>query len=82
MKGRETARPSSPSSHESKRKKNQSAREEIQSTREEMKTTTDERSLDIGQSGQFAPGGYYNQQGVNAPKRRTIDDEIVPPRRT
>jgi hypothetical protein len=23
---------------------------------------TDERSLDIGESGQFAPGGYYNQR--------------------
>jgi hypothetical protein len=24
---------------------------------------------------QFAPGGYYNQQGVNAPERLTIVDE-------
>ena len=42
---------------------------------------TDERSLDIGESGQFAPGGYYNQQGVNSPDRRSIDDDIVPPAR-
>ena len=42
---------------------------------------TEERSLDIGESGQFAPGGYYNQQGVNAPNRRTFDDDIVPPAR-
>jgi hypothetical protein len=77
MKGRKTARPASPSSQESKMKKDPFAR-----SSEEMKTTTGERSLDIGQSGQFAPGGYYNQQGVNAPKRRSIDDEIVPPRCT
>ena len=43
---------------------------------------TDDRSLDIGESGQFAPGGYYNQQGINQP-RRTLDDidDIVPPDR-
>lgn len=43
--------------------------------------TTEERSLDIGESGQFAPGGYYNQQGVNEPERRTLDDDVVPPGR-
>lgn len=43
--------------------------------------TTEERSLDIGESGQFAPGGYYNQQGINAPDRRTLDDDVVPPGR-
>jgi len=42
--------------------------------------TTEERSLDVGESGQFAPGGYYNQQGVNEP-RRNLDDEILPPGR-
>jgi len=36
---------------------------------------TEERSLDIGESGQHAPGGYYNQQGVNAPERSTLDDD-------
>jgi hypothetical protein len=36
---------------------------------------TEERSLDIGESGQHAPGGYYNQQGVNAPDRLTLDDD-------
>ena len=42
-----------------------------------------ERSLDIGESGQFAPGGYYNQQGVNQPRYRPLDDDddIVPPGR-
>ena len=36
---------------------------------------TEERSLDVGESGQHAPGGYYNQQGVNAPDRSTLNDE-------
>ena len=26
---------------------------------------TEERSLEIGESGQFAPSGYYNQQKAN-----------------
>ena len=43
--------------------------------------TNEERSLDIGESGQFAPGGYYNQQTVSKPDRRTVDDDIVPPGR-
>jgi hypothetical protein len=42
---------------------------------------TEERSLDIGEFGQFAPSGYYNQHKVNEPKR-TLDDEILPPART
>lgn len=41
----------------------------------------EERSLDIGESGQFAPGGYYNQQGVNEPRRTLDDDDIIPPAR-
>ena len=36
---------------------------------------TEERSLDIGESGQFAPGGYYNQQGVGAPDRSGLDPD-------
>lgn len=36
---------------------------------------TEERSLDVGESGQFAPGGYYNQQGVNAPDRSALDPD-------
>jgi hypothetical protein len=39
--------------------------------------TIEERSLDIGESGQFAPGGYYNQQAVNEPKRVDLDDDDV-----
>lgn len=36
---------------------------------------TEERSLDVGESGQFAPGGYYNQQGVNKPERSSLDED-------
>jgi hypothetical protein len=36
---------------------------------------TEERSLDVGESGQFAPGGYYNQQGVTAPDRSALDPD-------
>jgi len=36
---------------------------------------TDERSLDIGESGQHAPGGYYNQQGANQPDRSALDPD-------
>ena len=40
--------------------------------------TTEERSLDIGESGQFAPGGYYNQQTVDQPDRSSLDDDVIP----
>jgi len=43
--------------------------------------TTEEKSLDISESVQFAPGGYYNQETINQPRRRHIDDDIVPPGR-
>ena len=43
------------------------------SAEEELKT--EDRSLDIGESGQFAPGGYYNQQGVNEPDRSALDPD-------
>ena len=52
---------------------------EVQGGEEAIKN--EERSLDIGESGQFAPGGYYNQQSVTQSKRKTIDDDIVPPGR-
>lgn len=31
------------------------------------------RSLEYGDSGQFAPGGYYNQRAVTAPDRIDLD---------
>ena len=34
----------------------------------------DERAADFGESGQFAPGGYYNQQNVLAADRLDLDE--------
>lgn len=34
----------------------------------------DERAADFGESGQFAPGGYFNQQNVLAPDRIDLDE--------
>ncbi|HEY0547238.1 MAG TPA: hypothetical protein VGC91_17800 [Pyrinomonadaceae bacterium] len=34
----------------------------------------DQRAADFGESGQFAPGGYYNQQNVLAPDRIDLDE--------
>ena len=41
---------------------------------EEMNPANDARSLDIGESGQHAPGGYYNQHGVNQSRRVDLDE--------
>ncbi|MGH9880055.1 MAG: hypothetical protein ACRD6N_01365 [Pyrinomonadaceae bacterium] len=41
----------------------------------------EERSLDIGESERFAPGGHFNRQGVNEPRRTNMDDDILPPAR-
>ncbi|HEX8707789.1 MAG TPA: hypothetical protein VF723_05965 [Pyrinomonadaceae bacterium] len=41
---------------------------------EEVNPANDQRSLDIGESGQFAPGGYYNQHGINESERLDLDD--------
>lgn len=44
------------------------------SAAEEINPANDQRSLDIGESGQFAPGGYYNQHGVTEAERLNLDD--------
>jgi hypothetical protein len=41
---------------------------------EEVNPANDQRSLDIGESGQFAPGGYYNQHGVAEGDRLDLDE--------
>ena len=41
---------------------------------EELNPANDKRSLDIGESGQFAPGGYYNQHGINKSERLDLDE--------
>jgi hypothetical protein len=35
----------------------------------------DDRSLDIGESGQFAPGGRYNELNVTKPRRIDLDEQ-------
>jgi hypothetical protein len=44
---------------------------------ETINPANDERSLDIGESGQFAPGGYYNQLGVTKPDRIDLDEQTA-----
>lgn len=44
---------------------------------EEVNPANDKRSLDIGESGQFAPGGYYNQHGVNESERLDLDEQTA-----
>ena len=43
---------------------------------EETNPANDARSLDIGESGQYAPGGRYNELGVNSPRRIDLDDQV------
>ena len=43
---------------------------------EELNPANDRRSLDIGESGQFAPGGYYNQQAATKPERIDLDEQF------
>jgi hypothetical protein len=41
---------------------------------EALNPANDQRSLDIGESGQFAPGGYYNQHGAATSDRIDLDE--------
>jgi hypothetical protein len=43
---------------------------------EELSPANEERSLDIGESGQFAPGGRYNELGVTKPRRLDLDEQV------
>lgn len=43
---------------------------------DELRPANEERSLNIGESGQFAPGGRYNELGVNAPRRIDLDEQV------
>lgn len=38
-------------------------------------TEDNQRALDIGAQGQFAPGGYYNQQGATQTDRIDLDEQ-------
>jgi hypothetical protein len=47
---------------------------ELPNATEKLNPAKDERTLDVGESGQFAPGGYYNQHGVNEAERLDLDE--------
>ena len=41
----------------------------------DLNPANDERSLDIGESGQFAPGGRYNELNATKPRRIDLDEQ-------
>lgn len=41
---------------------------------QQVNPANDGRSLDVGESGQFAPGGYYNQHGAAESDRLDLDE--------
>lgn len=43
---------------------------------EDLNPANDERSLDIGESGQFAPGGRYNELGATRTRRIDLDEQV------
>ncbi|HEX5705762.1 MAG TPA: hypothetical protein VFX96_00585 [Pyrinomonadaceae bacterium] len=43
---------------------------------EEINPANDERAVDYGESGQYAPGGRYNELGVTAPRRIDLDEQV------
>ena len=43
---------------------------------EELNPANDLRGQDYGESGQFAPGGYYNQRAVTKPDRIDLDAQV------
>ncbi len=43
---------------------------------EELSPSNEERALNVGESGQFAPGGRYNELGATSPRRLDLDDQV------
>lgn len=43
---------------------------------EELHPSHEERSLNVGESGQFAPGGRYNELGATAPRRIDLNEQV------
>ncbi|HYN85746.1 MAG TPA: hypothetical protein VER32_10850 [Pyrinomonadaceae bacterium] len=43
---------------------------------EDMNPANDERAIDYGESGQFAPGGRYNELGATRPRRIDLDEQV------
>ena len=42
----------------------------------DLNPANDQRSLDVGESGQFAPGGRYNELEVTKPRRVDLDEQV------
>ncbi len=43
---------------------------------EELSPANEERVLNVGESGQFAPGGRYNELGATKPRRLDLDEQV------
>lgn len=43
---------------------------------EDLNPANDERAIDMGESGQFAPGGRYNELGATRPRRLDLDEQV------
>jgi hypothetical protein len=43
---------------------------------EELSPSNEERVLNVGESGQFAPGGRYNELGATKPRRLDLDEQV------
>ena len=43
---------------------------------EDINPANDERAINVGESGQFAPGGRYNELGATKPERIDLDEQV------
>ena len=43
---------------------------------EELSPSNEERAINIGESGQYAPGGRYNELGATKPRRLDLDEQV------
>ena len=43
---------------------------------EELSPSNEERAINVGESGQFAPGGRYNELGATKPRRIDLDEQV------
>ncbi len=46
---------------------------------EALSPSNEERAINIGESGQFAPGGRYNELGATKPRRLDLDEQVDSP---
>jgi hypothetical protein len=43
---------------------------------EELHPSNEERAIDVGESGQYAPGGRYNELGATKTRRIDLDEQV------